>query len=138
MRVIDVDFVGYGRCDRPAEPGQACSTVLYDAVLVKNTGGNYMLWNLEEGWNCDPHVASAYQLVDREKDAAFSSDTIWWSAYLSVAVDNEYDTDEFLTPTDVLFWHDHDFQRVIDLELDPAVTPGDPGYPSYYTVNALP
>jgi hypothetical protein len=137
MRVVDVDFVGYGQ-GTGCNPGEACIVPIYDAVLVENSGANHVDWNLEEGWNYEPHVASEAQLIDREKDISLSGEAAWWSAYLSVFVDNEYETYEFLNEFDVLFNHGHVLHRVIDLELDPAIPGGDPEFPSYYTVNIVP
>ncbi len=135
MRVIDIDLIGNdvnGGCQPP--PGACFPTLLYDAVLVKNEGSNFIHWHLSEGLNTDQEslVPSGYQLIDREKDGFAKS------SYLSVWVgSNTWETYDDLSQFEVVGLHSHSFKRVIDLEIDIAVRQ-QPTFPIYHTVNIVP
>ncbi len=148
MRVVDIDKVGEisvsGNCEH-VDDGVACGGVeaLYHAVLIRNTGDNHVLYNLEhgegDGWPLDELVPGAYQLIDREltRVSIINQDTeVWHSAMLSVAIDQDYHTLENLSQNDVIGMNHGPRGTIIDLEweaysTDPTAIPGVLDYEWY-------
>ena len=133
MRVLELDFDRFEYCDGR---GEFCAEARYNAILVQNAGDNYLKWNLEAGWSVDPHVAGAYQLVDSEKLPGIGIGDIWFVVYLSVAIDNDYKT--YINKSQFDLQINNMFFPAIDLEVDPDISPGNPKYPSFYSVHLDP
>jgi hypothetical protein len=144
LRPLDIDFVDIV-VDEPCHVprGQACPWhALYDVVLVENSGDNKMLWNLEEGWDYEPHVTSAAQLVDVAQAGKFGGNGgsgSSFGAYLSVVVENDWVEHDALSAAQVNQTMTQMHERIIDLDLDPDfpydATLSPEKWPRYHTVN---
>ena len=124
-RVLDIDVAGANGVN-----------ATYDVVLIQNHGGNHKLWNLEQGWSDESLVAGAYQLIDRERVGDYyDPKSPWFSAMLSVAVNNDYCTFEHLDHDGV--WFNHNVKGItIDLEWHHDSEYAGIKHYKFYTVNA--
>ncbi|MHC1765328.1 MAG: hypothetical protein AB9869_13675 [Verrucomicrobiia bacterium] len=116
-RIVDIDYYSVNRKNWRERSGPPSG---HDAVLVSNTGGNYMpsVAAGAYGADYDDMSAAGFQLVDREGNGTLL--TLWVKSM------RPFLTYLGLTQNDVIFHHGH-HGRVVDLEIGAS---GD-----YHTVN---
>lgn len=127
-RLVDIDPNG-SLCTPRTPRGQACGSVLIDAVLVGNPGNQVPTANaLMLKPDLYDALSGDFQLVDHEAVGYGYYLTIWVTSGL--AYEDSYDQ----TESDVLFQHSV-LGRVVDLEGEVVDLPGTATDISYYTVH---
>ncbi len=108
---MDLDFANSGTLSCPSIEGQACLEATFDAILVANSGSNFIetrLWFNMSPADIAATQAQGYQMIDREDEVAASA-SVWVKPGLP------FDHPDNLSENEVIFEHGH-HGRVVDLE----------------------